>query len=50
MEIRGPSKLPAANSRSGSTEGHGASGNLFSAGGAVGRVRFFFEVGCEKAW
>ena len=27
-----PSKLPAANSRSGSTEGHGASGNLFSTG------------------
>ena len=27
-----PSKLPAANSRSGSTEGHGANGNLFSMG------------------
>ena len=27
-----PSKLPAANSRFGSTEGQGASGNLFSAG------------------
>ena len=27
-----PSKLPAANSRSGSTEGHGANGNLFSTG------------------
>ena len=30
--MKGPSKLPAANSRSGSTEGHGASGNLFSTG------------------
>ena len=29
---RSGSKLPAANSRSGSTEGHGASGNLFSTG------------------
>ena len=27
-----PSKLPAANSCSGSTEGHGANGNLFSMG------------------
>ena len=27
-----PSKLPAANSGSGSTEGHGANGNLFSMG------------------
>ena len=27
-----PSKLPAANSRSGSTEGHGANGNLFLMG------------------
>ena len=43
-----PSKLPAANSRSGSTEGHGASGDLFAMRGAVGRVRVFFEVGCEK--
>ena len=42
------SKLPAANSRSGSTEGHGASGDLFAMRGAVGRVRVFFEVGCEK--
>ena len=44
----GGSKLPAANSRSGSTEGHGASGDLFAMRGAVGRVRVFFEVGCEK--
>ena len=29
---RSGSKLPAANSRSGSTEGHGANGNLFSMG------------------
>ena len=43
-----PSKLPAANPRSGSTEGHGASGDLFAMRGAVGRVRVFFEVGCEK--
>ena len=27
-----PSKLPAANSRSGSTEGYGANGNLLSTG------------------
>ena len=31
-KFRVPSKLPAANSRSGSTEGHGANGNLFAAG------------------
>ena len=47
-KFQGPSKLPAANSRSGSTEGHGASGDLFAMRGAVGRVRVFFEVGCEK--
>ena len=29
---RSGSKLPAANPRSGSTEGHGANGNLFSMG------------------
>ena len=32
QRTRSGSKLPAANSRSGSTEGHGASGNLFSTG------------------
>ena len=32
QRTRSGSKLPAANSRSGSTEGQGASGNLFSAG------------------
>ena len=43
-----PSKLPAANSRSGSTEGHGASGDLFAMRGAFGRVRVFFEIESEK--
>ena len=43
-----PYKLPAANSRSGSTEGHGASGDLFAMRGAFGRVRVFFEIESEK--
>ena len=47
---RSGSKLPAANSRSGSTEGHGASGDLFAMRGAFGRVRVFFEIGCEETW
>ena len=32
QRTRSGSKLPAANSRSGSTEGHGANGYLFSMG------------------
>ena len=43
-----PSKLPAANSRSGSTEGHGASGNLLSTGVLSVMCGFSSKVDVKK--
>ena len=48
MRIRGPSKLPAANSRSGSTEGHGANGNLCATGVLLAVCRFFSKLAVKK--
>ena len=43
-----PSKLPAANSRSGSTEGHGANGNLFSMGVLSAVCGFSLKLDAKK--
>ena len=45
-----PSKLPAANSRSGSTEGHGANGNLFSMGVLSVVCGFSLKLDAKKTW
>ena len=47
-KLKGPSKLPAANSRSGSTEGHGANGYLFSMGVLSVVCRFSLKLDAKK--
>ena len=49
-KFKGPSKLPAANSRSGSTEGHGANGNLFATGVLSVVCGFASKLNVKKAW